>query len=86
MEDGEYKELFKNYNEILNETVKHISKFENAKVIDIGSGTGNLTNIASKIGYDIVGIEPNLKTRNIATAKYPEIKIFIRNIFITTNR
>ena len=73
MEDGDYKELFKNYNEILNETVKHIGKYENAKVIDIGSGTGNLTNIASKVGYDVIGIEPNLKTRNIATVKYPNI-------------
>jgi len=73
MEDGDYKELFKNYNEILNEIVKHIGKYENAKVIDIGSGTGNLTNIASKFGYDVIGIEPNLKTRNIATVKYPNI-------------
>lgn len=73
MEDGDYKELFKNYNEILNETVKHIGKYENAKVIDIGSGTGNLTNIASKVGYDVIGIEPNLKTRNISTIKYPNI-------------
>lgn len=82
MEDGEYKEIFKNYNEILNETVKHISKFENAKVIDIGSGTGNLTNIASKFGYDVIGIEPNLKTRNIATVKYPEIK-FLSGTFLS---
>ncbi|MBE6050323.1 MAG: cysteine synthase A [Clostridium sp.] len=74
METGEYGELFKNYNEILNETVKHILKPQNAKVIDIGSGTGNLTNSAFKAGYDVVGIEPNLKTRNIATAKYPEVK------------
>ena len=73
IEDGDYKELFKNYNEILNETVKHIGKYENAKVIDIGAGTGNLTNIVSKVGYDVIGIEPNLKTRNIATVKYPNI-------------
>lgn len=74
METGEYGELFKNYNEILNETVKHILKPKNAKVIDIGSGTGNLTNSAFKAGYDVIGIEPNLKTRNIATAKYPGVK------------
>lgn len=73
-EDGEYKELFKNYNEILNETVKHVSKYKDAKVIDIGAGTGNLTNVASKVGYDVIGIEPNLKARNIAIDKYPAIK------------
>lgn len=82
MEDGEYRELFKNYNEILNETVKHIGKYKDAKVIDIGAGTGNLTNIASKVGYDVVGIEPNLKTRNIATAKYPSLK-FVSGTFLS---
>lgn len=82
MEDGEYRELFKNYNEILNETVKHIAKYKDAKVIDIGAGTGNLTNIASKVGYDVVGIEPNLKTRNIATAKYPAVK-FVSGTFLS---
>lgn len=71
---GEFKELYKNYNEILNETVRHISKFQNAKVIDIGSGTGNLTNVANKAGYDVIGIEPNLKTRNKAIDKYSYLK------------
>ncbi|MCR4944591.1 MAG: cysteine synthase A [Clostridium sp.] len=81
MEDGEYSELFKNYKEILNETVRQISKFKGAKVIDIGSGTGNLTNIANEFGYDSVGIEPNLKTRNIAASKYPNIK-FLSGTFL----
>ena len=69
--DGEYAEVFKNYNEILNETVKHISKYRGAKVLDIGAGTGNLTNVAAKAGYNVVGIEPNSKMREIATKKYP---------------
>ncbi|MGN0144605.1 MAG: class I SAM-dependent methyltransferase [Clostridium sp.] len=80
--DGEYIEVFKNYNEILNETVKHIAKFEGAKVIDIGAGTGNLTNAASKIGYNVIGIEPNLKMRNIASGKYPFIK-FLPGTFLS---
>ena len=82
LKDGEYKELFRNYNEILNETVKKISKYKNAKVIDIGSGTGNLTSVASKFGYDVIGIEPNLKARNIAISKYPEIK-FLSGTFLS---
>lgn len=74
LQDGDFKELYKNYNEILNETVRHISKFENAKIIDIGAGTGNLTNVAHKAGYDVIGIEPNLKTRNKAHDKYSNLK------------
>ncbi|ETJ29656.1 Cysteine synthase, partial [human gut metagenome] len=42
-------------------------KYKYAKVLDIGAGTGNLTNIASKIGYNIVGVEPNIKMRKIAS-------------------
>lgn len=81
LEDGAYSELFKNYQEILNETVRQISKFKGAKIIDIGSGTGNLTNIAKEFGYDSVGIEPNLKTRNIAASKYPDLK-FLSGTFL----
>ena len=73
VKEGEYKDLYTNYNEILNETVKHIAKFEKAKIIDIGAGTGNLTSILSKASYDVIGIEPNLKARSIATTKYPNI-------------
>ncbi len=80
--EGEYNEVFDNYNEILNETAKHISKYKYAKVLDIGAGTGNLTNIASKIGYNIVGVEPNIKMRKIASEKYPDIK-FIPGTFLS---
>lgn len=80
--DGEYKEVFKNYHEILNETVKHISKYKGAKVLDIGAGTGNLTNAASKIGYNVIGLEPNIKMRTIASDKYPFIK-FMPGTFLS---
>lgn len=81
-ENGEYKEVFNNYNEILSETVKHISKFKGAKVLDIGSGTGNLTNAASNIGYNVIGIEPNSKMRSISQEKYPFIK-FLSGAFLS---
>ena len=80
--DGEYSEIFQNYQEILNETVKHISKYKGAKVLDIGAGTGNLTNAASKIGYNVIGIEPNIKMRAIASEKYPFIK-FLPGTFLS---
>lgn len=80
--DGEYEEVFKNYNEILNETVKHIAKYPNAKVVDIGAGTGNLTNVAVKAGYSAVGLEPNSKMREIAVSKYPNIE-FLSGTFLS---
>lgn len=80
--DGEYCDVFKNYNEILNETVKHISKFKGAKVLDIGAGTGNLTDVAAKAGYNVVGIEPNSKMREIASNKYPFEK-FLSGTFLS---
>lgn len=79
---GEYKEVYRNYNEILNETVKHISKFQGAKVVDLGSGTGNLANVASNIGYNVVGVEPNHKMREKAKDKYPFIK-FLSGTFLS---
>lgn len=81
MENGDLSELYKNYKEVLNETVKQVSKFEGAEIIDIGSGTGNLTKIANEFGYDAVGIEPNLKTRNIAKGKYPDLE-FLSGTFL----
>lgn len=82
MKNGEYEEVFKNYTEILNETVKHISKYKGATVLDIGAGTGNLTTVATKAGYNTVGIEPNSKMRNIATKKYPSLK-FLSGTFLS---
>lgn len=79
--NGEYEEVFKNYTEILNETVKHISKCEGATVLDIGAGTGNLTTVAARAGYNAIGIEPNSKMRNIAIDKYPSIP-FLSGTFL----
>ena len=82
MKDGQYEEVFKNYTEILNETVKHIAKYQGATVLDIGAGTGNLTTVAAKAGYNTIGIEPNSKMRDIATEKYPSIS-FLPGTFLS---
>ena len=79
---GEYKEVYQNYTEILNETVKHISKYKGATVADIGSGTGNLTSAAYNIGYNVIGVEPNNKIKQIAKNKYPDIN-FISGTFLS---
>jgi cysteine synthase A len=82
MKNGEYEEVFKNYTEILNETIKHILKYEGATVLDIGAGTGNLTAVAAKAGYNVIGIEPNSKMRDIAVEKYPSIS-FLSGTFLS---
>ena len=80
--NSEYEEVFRNYNEILNETVKHISKYPGAKLVDIGAGTGNLTSVAAKAGYSVIGLEPNSKMLDIAASKYPNIQ-FLSGTFLS---
>ena len=81
MKSGEYQEVFLNYTELLNETVKHIAKYKGDIVLDLGAGTGNLTNVAAKAGYSAIGIEPNSKMRDIAIEKYPSIS-FLPGTFL----
>ncbi|MDF2614896.1 MAG: Cysteine synthase [Clostridia bacterium] len=70
---GEYHEVFDNYQEILKQTVKQIDKPSGSIVLDIGSGTGNLGYVASLADYTVTGVEPNLKMREIAAGKYPNM-------------
>ncbi len=78
---GEYQEVFENYEGILKDTVAAIQKFEGALVLDLGSGTGNLAHEAALAGYKVLGIEPNERMRQIASAKYPDI-IFLEGTFL----
>ena len=73
--DGEYVEVFKNYDHILEETVNQISLAKDALVVDIGSGTGNLAHMAFQKGYTAIGLEPNEKMRNLSSMKYPHIPV-----------
>lgn len=72
---GEYYEVFENYEGILENTVKAINLPAGSTVLDIGSGTGNLSTVADKHGYEVTAIEPNLKMRQIASSKYPDIPV-----------
>lgn len=73
--DGEYAEVFENYEEILQRTAQNIAMSPNATVVDIGSGTGNLAYQAFLKGYNVQGVEPNEKMRQLSLKKYPEIPI-----------
>ena len=72
--DGEYLEVFKGYEDILNEVSSSIKADKNTTVLDIGTGTGNLAANASNLGYNVIGIEPNFKMRQLAKEKYSDIE------------
>jgi cysteine synthase A len=70
---GEYHEVFEGYQHILEETVSNIGKKAGDIILDIGSGTGNLTYIAKLAGYNVTGVDPNKNMRAIAEEKFPDI-------------
>lgn len=46
------------------------SEYKNSKsLLDVGCGTGDFLQVASKAGWTITGIEPNEQARNIANSK-----------------
>jgi ubiquinone/menaquinone biosynthesis C-methylase UbiE len=51
----------------------------NAKVLDIGSGTGHLTNWIAGKNLDVVGMEPSVNMIGFARQNFPQIK-FVEGI------
>jgi len=70
---GEYHEVFENYQAILEQTVIEIAKEPGATILDIGSGTGNLSYIASLANYNVIGIDPNKRMMEISKEKFHNI-------------
>jgi cysteine synthase A len=81
-QNGEYHEVFENYQGILEQTVVDIKKEPGSTVLDLGSGTGNLTYIANLADYNVIGIDPNKKMREIAKDKFPNID-FVEGGFLS---
>lgn len=77
-DDPEYIEVFKNYENILEEVAMKAS----GNVIEFGVGTGNLTERLIKYGNDVYGFEPSVGMRKIAREKLPNIKL-IKGDFLT---
>lgn len=73
---GEYSEVFSNYYGILEEICNIVSHKANGNILEIGVGTGNLTEYLKARGLRIVGVEPSLEMRKIASAKLKDIEIF----------
>ena len=66
--DAEYKEVFRRYDEILDEIVKRSGN----QVLEFGIGTGNLTKLLMDSGRNVFPIEPSPEMRIIATKKLGE--------------
>ncbi|TMW72987.1 class I SAM-dependent DNA methyltransferase [Alteribacter natronophilus] len=69
--DEEYKEVFLNYNTIL----QAVADSARGHVIEFGVGTGNLTSVLKAKGLRVTGVEPSGKMRDIAREKHPDVTI-----------
>ncbi|WP_205665655.1 class I SAM-dependent methyltransferase [Anoxybacter fermentans] len=73
---GEYHEVFEGYTRILATIVEKLKQPKKGKVIDIGTGTGNLAGFLIKAGFQVMAIEPSKEMRKIAKRKFPELEIY----------
>ncbi|WP_067724953.1 class I SAM-dependent DNA methyltransferase [Oceanobacillus damuensis] len=64
-EDPQYKDVFANYEEILEEVVRQST----GRVAEFGVGTGNLSLKLIAAGHHVIGIEPSKAMRQIASRK-----------------
>lgn len=76
--DVEYKEVFRNYEEIL----QTIADRSHGSVLEFGVGTGNLTQRVIDAGLEVVGIEPSENMREIAQQKLPGVTITKGNFLV----
>lgn len=81
---GEYAEVFNGYQRILEMAAWQIPQDVEGIVVDIGSGTGNLTLEISRRNYQVLGIDPVQAMLNIAKRKYANLH-FIQGDFLHLN-
>jgi len=70
--------IYKKYEEVLNKVYKVAIKGidRNAKILDIGVGTGNLSKRFLEAGYNnIIGLDQSREMLNTAKAKFPKFKL-----------
>ncbi|MEZ0481927.1 class I SAM-dependent methyltransferase [Planococcus sp. SSTMD024] len=71
-EDPEYAAVFENYEDIL----QAVAKKAVSPVAEFGTGTGNLTAVLLKKGFEVAGIEPNAAMRKAAGDKFPDLELW----------
>lgn len=64
-QNPEYKDVFSNYDFMIEEATKHAGK----RVTEFGPGTGNLTNMLLKRGLDVQAVEPSVDMAKLGEAK-----------------
>jgi putative AdoMet-dependent methyltransferase len=72
--DVEYREVFRNYQPIL----EQVSLLSQGHVLEFGAGTGNLTEKLLNRGHKVTAIEPSKSMREIAKTKlfdHPNVSI-----------
>ncbi|MDH4211986.1 MAG: class I SAM-dependent methyltransferase [candidate division WOR-3 bacterium] len=70
--------MYENYTAVLKKVVEIIEKKwpnKGIKLVDIGAGTGNLTQLFQSNGYQITGIEPSDKMISLFKSKLPSVEI-----------
>ncbi len=70
-EDPQYREVFKDYDTILDEVaIKSVGT-----VLEFGVGTGNLSRKLIDLKHEVIGIEPSDPMRKLAKEKYPTLTV-----------
>ena len=50
--------------------VEKATGIRKGRILDIGCGTGHFAATMKKNGWDVTGIEPNIKARNFASGQF----------------
>lgn len=69
-QDPEYKDVFENYDGILDSVAERVA----GTVIEFGTGTGNLTGKLMKHS-NVIGIEPNEVMRKLTAERFPDLQV-----------
>ncbi len=76
-----YDKLFMNENKVeLNEIIRVIKPTKNSYFLDIGTGTGNASNILQSKGFKVLGLDSSKHMISIAKKKYPDVKFKQGNV------
>ncbi|QEK13348.1 class I SAM-dependent methyltransferase [Crassaminicella thermophila] len=73
--NNEYIEVFANYNNILETISQKIEDKKDGHILEIGTGTGNLTRLLYQKNFHVTGIEPSQEMRKIFKSKLPNVEI-----------
>jgi ubiquinone/menaquinone biosynthesis C-methylase UbiE len=73
--DNEYSEVFENYDGILNTMYQLVADKQSGTILEIGTGTGNLTKLLYGAGFNVIGVEPSQEMRRITRSKLPSVEV-----------